>query len=86
MAERCDGLICTSRTASTILSPYLKDQSVAVKPGLRIGWAHLGSDPLKEADGADALAGLDLSCSGDIYLVVGTIEPRKGHDDILNRL
>lgn len=84
MAEHCEGLICTSRTASDDLIVYLKDQNIPVKSGLRIGWAHLGADPLGETSSADAPVQLNLPAGSNIYLVVGTIEPRKGHVDILN--
>lgn len=87
MAQECAGLICTSRTAADGIIEYLNAQSdIEVRPGLRIGWSHLGSDPLVEVCGVKAPRSMlsSLQDKSNLYLVVGTIEPRKGHEIVLD--
>jgi glycosyltransferase involved in cell wall biosynthesis len=86
IAEVADGVMCISHAVADEFRIWL-DQSHPdrVRP-LQIGYFHLGADlggtaaPLMETSPDVRLAGL-----GDrpTFLMVGTIEPRKGHAQVL---
>ena len=75
-----DAFLAISRTVAEELADYVSASGLPHRPGLKIGWFHCGADlaaPATEtprAKIADAAAG-----SAPIFLLVGTIEPRKGH-------
>ena len=77
-----DGAICISRSVATELEDWLKvNRPIRLQP-FRIGWFHLGADieasqPSRgfSSDDADTLLSL---CTRPTFLLVGTIEPRKG--------
>ena len=88
MVKECDGLICTSKSGADDLISYIRSNlQDQIKPNLRIGWAHLGSNPSVVADPADVtnlgLEMISLLRRPNVFLMVGTIEPRKGHSTVL---
>ena len=88
IGHHADGLIAISQSVADELRAWYAGHPDAVStPQPAIGWFHLGADlsaslPTTEADPAAvaALAGLS---AGPVVLSVGTIEPRKGHDEAL---
>jgi glycosyltransferase involved in cell wall biosynthesis len=83
-ASACaDGLICISRTVADEVIEWLDAVGPERARPLRVGWVHLGADVERTVptrglpDGAEqVLATLAATPS---FLMVGTIEPRKGH-------
>ncbi|MGD0020850.1 MAG: glycosyltransferase family 1 protein [Smithellaceae bacterium] len=78
-----DGALCISRTVAIELRQWLDTNIPRRRRPLKIGWFHLGADFENSipslgipADGYDTIGKL---ASGASFLVVGTIEPRKGH-------
>lgn len=78
-----DGAICISHAVADELSAWLKTNSSKQQNQFRIGWFHLGADVGKSAptkglpnDADETLAHLSARPS---FLMVGTIEPRKGY-------
>lgn len=69
-----DGAIAISRQSALELRGFLGRRL----PNLAIRWFHLGNDP------AAAPPARPQAADHMRYSVVGTIEPRKGHDTILN--
>jgi glycosyltransferase involved in cell wall biosynthesis len=80
--SRADGLVCISRSVADELITWLDQHGVARNRPLKIGWFHLGADmqqslPSKGASSdASILNGLTKLPT---FLMVGTLEPRKGH-------
>lgn len=80
---RHDGAICVSRTVSLQLEQWMKDNGVDPSPRFRFGWFHHGSD----ITSSKPTKGLPQSATGilammkesSVALMVGTLEPRKGH-------
>lgn len=71
-----DGALAISRHSADELRRYLGTEL----PDLPISWFHLGHD-----SGAAAVPVLDhVTDQTRRYLIVGTIEPRKGHDIVLD--
>lgn len=85
-----DGVLCISRAVADELAGWIADQGLAPERKgrpLQLGWFHLGADieagvPGRglAPDAADVLAALAARPS---FLMVGTVEPRKGHAQAL---
>jgi glycosyltransferase involved in cell wall biosynthesis len=84
----CDGLICISRSVAEDLVSWIAENDVPQRDGLRIGCVPLGSD-LVERTSADpsAVSGeirTAMGAAGSAHLMVGTLEPRKRHELVLD--
>jgi glycosyltransferase involved in cell wall biosynthesis len=82
-----DGLVCISKTVANEVHDYLRSQPMSRQRPLSIGWFHLGSDLMSNPVEMEAVwkheHWLSLLENRQILLMVGTVEPRKGHDDAL---
>ncbi|MET0264786.1 MAG: glycosyltransferase family 1 protein [Duganella sp.] len=92
VAQLADGLICNSRaTADDLLDWFdLAPPQRAARRPLQIGYAHLGADldaslPSSGID-HDATQILERLSSRPTLLMVGTLEPRKMHAQVLDAL
>ena len=79
ISAQADGLLCISRTVADEMLAWLARNPPVRKRPLDIGWFHLGADFNAVATEAPASARLDL-------LMVGTVEPRKGHSEALDAM
>ncbi|WP_426177097.1 glycosyltransferase [Massilia sp. TWR1-2-2] len=91
LARVADGLVCISRAVADEVAHYLgtleAQQPSAPRRPLQIGWFHLGAD----IDASEPSSGLPPAAedilgqlaSHPTLLMVGTIEPRKGHAQAL---
>lgn len=86
--SHANGAICISRAVALELQQWMMANTTERKRPFRIGWFHLGSDIENSIptcgippDGVDTIGKIS---SGTSFLVVGTIEPRKGQDQILD--
>ena len=80
-----DRLICISRTVAEDVRDWVHEKGVSTNADLK--WFHLGADitasvPTRglPADSEEVIARIENS---DSFLMVGTIEPRKGHAQAL---
>ena len=74
-----DGIIAISRTVAEELCAYVEAQDLPHRAGLQVGWFHCGSD-VAPAGAGEASAAIRAAFSGaKAFLLVGTLEPRKGH-------
>lgn len=85
VAEVADGIICISRSVADEFEQWLQQSRPVRKRPLGIGYFHLGAD-----FGADEQPSLeDQACLPEeleyrpTMLMVGTVEPRKGHAQAL---
>jgi glycosyltransferase involved in cell wall biosynthesis len=76
----CDGMIAISQTVAEELCAFVADRKLPTRPGLRVGWFHCGSDVAPAASGG-ATEKMRAAFAGDAptFVLVGTVEPRKGH-------
>ena len=80
--DRSDGIITISRAVMDDFSRYVEEQALPHRAGLHVGWFHCGSD--LDADTARGASNVRpmlqtfLDGAEPVFLVVGTIEPRKG--------
>lgn len=82
-----DGAICISRTVANELSDYLQSNSPARLRPFKIGWFHLGANFENHRSTLglpeDASTVLNELLNRPTFLIVGTIEPRKGYGQTL---
>lgn len=75
-----DAFLAISRTVAEELADYVAASGLPHRPGLKIGWFHCGADlavPATQAPREKIAAA--VRGPSPAFLMVGTIEPRKGH-------
>ncbi|WEN14949.1 glycosyltransferase family 1 protein [Rhodanobacter sp. AS-Z3] len=87
VAEVADGIVCISRAVADEFEAWLHQARPERQRSLGIGWFHLGAD-LAVAEVTHASSDpIDVSLvrvdKQPTFLMVGTIEPRKGHAQTL---
>jgi glycosyltransferase involved in cell wall biosynthesis len=87
VGENSDGIICISRSVANEVMEWLSANQFGARRPLKIGWFHLGADIEMSAptrglpeNSDEMLARLSSKAS---FLMVGTLEPRKGHAQTL---
>jgi glycosyltransferase involved in cell wall biosynthesis len=87
IAQQADSLVCISRAVADELADWLGSHPPPRTAPLRIGYFHLGADLAASAPSmglaADAQHVFDRVAQGPTLLMVGTVEPRKGHEQAL---
>lgn len=85
---RHDQLICISRTVADELRAYLDQHPPANGLMPRIAWFHLGADIENSVPTTDLPADIEAQLirfkAHPSFLMVGTVEPRKGHALVLS--
>ena len=84
-----DGAICISKSVGESLRAWVDNQNSEHSARLEIDWFHLGANPTKSAGAAAGLHEGAHSMLTQIqqrtsFLLVGTIEPRKGYEQVLD--
>ena len=83
-----DGAICISKSVAGELKEWIEKNKVERKRTFKIDWFHLGADvvnsTLSTALPPDANHVLERLQCRDTFLMVGTLEPRKGHAQVLD--
>ena len=78
-----DGAICISRSVADELKNWAASQHRTQPGPFKIGWFHLGADIKNSSPSlgmpADADEILERLSENPSFLMVGTVEPRKGH-------
>jgi glycosyltransferase involved in cell wall biosynthesis len=81
------GLVCISKAVSDELSSWIEKQCPQQNNNLTIDYFHLGADINASQPSlglsADAVHVLDIVRSRPSLIMVGTLEPRKGHAQVL---
>jgi glycosyltransferase involved in cell wall biosynthesis len=87
LSNHADGVVCISRTVANELAGWLNANGAPRGRPLQIGWFHLGSDLQNSAPTyglpEQAEETLVAFAARPSFLMVGTIEPRKGHTQTL---
>jgi glycosyltransferase involved in cell wall biosynthesis len=78
-----DGLVCISKAVADQLREQLPTLGIDRKDGLKVGHFHLGADIGAEGGTPSPEVQRILKSRNPIFLVVGTVEPRKGHAQAL---
>jgi len=85
-----DGVICISRSVADEYVSWLNQNKIQTKSDFKVGWFHLGSEignsvPTRGFPNY-APSILEKIKKSFSYLMLGTIEPRKGHVEVINVL
>ncbi|MDP3670740.1 MAG: glycosyltransferase [Telluria sp.] len=87
VAKVSDGIVCISRAVADELAGWIGEQSEKRLAPLKIGYFHLGADIDASAPSfglpPDAAHVFDCVQARPSFLMVGTLEPRKGHAQAL---
>ena len=84
-----DGAICISKTVADQLGEWISKNEIAHSPQFHIGWFHLGADlggPRLSRSSSSELDRVLVDSIGKkpSFLMVGTLEPRKGYAQVLD--
>ncbi len=81
------GVLCISQKVKNDLEKWIVDNNIVLNEEFRMDWFHLGGDFLKlgRKNPELEIPFFQKTFSGDepVFLMVGTVEPRKGHSLIL---
>lgn len=87
LARLSDGLLCISRAVADELTEWIAAHCAPRRTPLSIGYFHLGADISASIPSFglpdNALSVLDAVAQRPTLLMVGTVEPRKGHEQTL---
>ncbi|CAM3065995.1 D-inositol-3-phosphate glycosyltransferase [Methylobacterium mesophilicum] len=88
IAQVSDSIACISRAVSNEFKNYLLASSAEYREGLKIDWFHLGNE-VRDPDVASMDSHVSTPTRPDLagksyVLMVGTLEPRKGHMQIID--
>lgn len=80
----CDGILCISRTTADIVAEYFTKKKFKRRKQLELYYFHMGSD-IKNNSESDVRKEIkDFVSNMETFLMVGTIEPRKGHNIVID--
>lgn len=87
IATRFDGAVCISRSVANELTEWIEELGAGKDHRFRVDWFHLGADiknsfPTKGLP-KDAEKVLNKLSKTPSFLMVGTIEPKKSHEEVL---
>jgi glycosyltransferase involved in cell wall biosynthesis len=80
-----DGLACISRAVADQVIAYAHANALA-RPGLSIGWWHLGGDFARQGAAVEVSQRVRDAVGSPYLLMIGTIEPRKCHAQALDAM
>ena len=87
IARVSDGLLCISRSVADEVAAWAANEGVERARPLRLAWFHLGADIDNSAPSVGLPEGATQVFSAiaarQSFLIVGTVEPRKGHAQAL---
>jgi glycosyltransferase involved in cell wall biosynthesis len=84
VAVHADLVVCVSRSVAEQLKAWLADQAVDPKLAPEIGWFHHGTRMPTGSGALQISARIGTITQRPFVLLVGTIEPRKGHAMVLD--
>lgn len=82
--NKSDGIISISRTAADEFYEFAKIKKAVIDRKFEIGWFHLGTNLNDKIVDNKISNDIKSIFKNNIFLVVGTIDPRKGHEVALN--
>ena len=79
-----DGILCDSKFVADDLINYCREKNINSDQKVRVGYFHLGQDTFEKKLENVSMAVKNFFSSGNrVYIMIGTIEPRKGHEIVL---
>ncbi len=84
-----DGIVAVSQTTLAAFEEWVKSNNVKLPRGFQKHWFHLGADIQSDIVGSETCDDPEAKVitaegASPYFLQVGTVEPRKGYDDLLD--
>ena len=83
--SQCDNVLCISRTVADAVADYYRTARIKRDKPLRLYYFHMGSH-FEEVKGQVRKQIVDFVSQDNVFLMVGTLEIRKGHVMVLEAL
>lgn len=83
---RCNAVICISKTVADHVIAYYRSLDIKRENPLRVYYFHMGADIVKHGGHIQSELKGFLLREGITFLMVGTVEPRKGHLVVLEAM
>jgi len=89
VVAECDGVVCISETVANELTEWIRKNGLPQQRRFNIDWFHLGADVTENLElsielPSDANTVLGKISKNTSFLMVGTLEPRKGYVQVLD--
>jgi glycosyltransferase involved in cell wall biosynthesis len=84
VTEVADTAVCISRTVACQLDEWVREYGLVRTRRMAIKWFYLGADPLPSIPIATQPRVFTDPADVPVFLMVGTVEPRKGHAVVLD--
>lgn len=82
---RCDAIVCISHSVALDLLAYMREEHLAPRTNMRIGWWPLGADFQAHSQSSPSpIAQRIASMQAPFFMSVGTLEPRKAYSIALD--
>ena len=81
----CDAIVCISHSVALDLVAYIREEHLAPRANMRIGWWPLGADFRAHSQSSPSpIAQRIASMQAPFFMSVGTLEPRKAYSIALD--
>lgn len=80
-----DGILCDSQFVADDIISYCSENDIVAPGEFKYGFFHLGQDTFEKKNQGHISGEIKrfFDNTGNVYLMIGTVEPRKGHELIL---
>lgn len=82
--KNSDGIITDSKTVADKIISLIDKEQIPLRKNFKIGWTHMGFSPINFANKDIKNENIKAIIGKKPFIIVGTIEPRKGHEIALN--
>jgi glycosyltransferase involved in cell wall biosynthesis len=88
VVAQSDGVICISRAVADEMAEWVAESRIPTKRPFNISWFHLGAD-INTPSSPSSTPAIPKDIASNLkarpsFLMVGTVEPRKGHAQVLD--